>query len=202
MLRVGLTGGIASGKSTICKHFEELGISIIDTDSISHELMQPGQEAYQQVVEHFGKGILDKDKRIDRTRLRELVFNNADEKNWLEQMIHPLIRQRSQQALQSTETSHYAILVVPLMFETGFDNLVDHVIAIDCPPETQLTRLVRRDGISRKLAQQMISAQMSNDQRLHLADSHIKNDDDKDRLPDVKLLHKRLLNLARHRRVK
>ena len=203
MLRVGLTGGIASGKSTIAEHFNKLGIPVYDTDEIGRQLMQPGREAYQRCVEHFGKAIVGHNNAIDRARLRKIVFEQTKEKRWLEQMLHPLIRQESELALERSGNADYAILIVPLMFETGFDSLVDHVIVIDCPTSVQLNRLTRRDGIDRSLAERMIASQLSNDQRLARADSVIKNIDDKDRSKDVRELHDRLLEIARrHRAVK
>ena len=199
MLKVGLTGGIASGKSTISRLFEKLGVPVHDTDVISHELMQAGEKAYIEAIKHFGDGILNDDQTINRSLLRQIVFDDPAEKGWLEQMIHPMIRQRSEQALREVVKADYAILVVPLLFESGFDKLVDHVIAIDCPQQVQIERLMERDGIDEGLAQQMISSQLSNDQRLARADSHITNADKEDRMPDVQRIHQQLLGLAQSR---
>lgn len=197
MFRVGLTGGIASGKTTISHFFEKLGIIVIDTDVISHELMQPGQPAYQKTVQHFGHEILNDDQTINRPLLRQKVFNQPRQKEWLEKMIHPMIQERSEKALRAAE-SEYVILIVPLMFESGFDQLVDHVVAIDCPAITQKTRLMKRDGINEELAEKMISAQMSNEQRISMSDSVILNKNNQDREKDVKRLHAKLIQLASH----
>jgi dephospho-CoA kinase len=126
--------------------------------------------------------------------LRKIVFNQPQQRIWLEKMLHPLIRQSTENQIQNT-VSDYVLIVVPLMFETGFDKLVDHVIAIDCPSEIQKKRLTQRDNIDDTLAQQMINAQIDNQSRLDQANSSIKNHDDNSREQDVLKLHKKLLSL-------
>lgn len=196
MFRVGLTGGVASGKSTISQLFENLGITVIDTDKISHRLMQPGQPGYQEVLAHFGAGILNDDQSINRPQLRKIIFSDSRERSWLEQLLHPLIRQNAEKAIQQAKNTDYVLLVVPLLFETGFEQLLDHIIAIDCPAAVQKYRLMKRDGIEASLAEQMLSAQFNNEQRLAKADSVLHNTDDSDRSDEVLQLHKRLLQLA------
>lgn len=196
MFRVGLTGGIASGKSTISQLFSNLGVTIIDTDLISHQLMQPGQPAFLQTVKHFGKSILKSNGNLNRKKLREIIFNQPQQKSWLEKMIHPLIRQKTQDAMQQASTQKYVLVVVPLMFETGFDKLLDHIIAINCPVDIQLKRLTQRDNINLSLAQQIIAAQMDNQTRINRADSQLTNADDSSRQQDVLQLHLKLLNLS------
>ena len=198
MLRVGLTGGIASGKSTISALFAELGVPVVDTDIISHQLMQPGQEAYLKTLQHFGSHILDPEHQtINRALLRQLVFSQAEQKDWLENMLHPLIRaQTLHQINQAAGSAPYVLVVVPLMFETGFNRLLDHIIAIDCPPSCQLDRLTQRDHINDELARKMLRAQLNNEQRLQQADSIIKNVDNKSRSQDVLKLHQRLMQIA------
>ena len=193
---VGLTGGIASGKSTISQLFASLGTPIIDTDIISHQLMQQNQAAYIQTVKHFGQSILNNDGSINRPGLRKIIFNEPQQKSWLENMIHPLIRKKTQENILNANTEDYVLIIVPLMFETGFDQLVDHVIAIDCPAETQIKRLTQRDNIDKELAQKMIAAQMDNQSRLSRADSVLANPDNKNRHQEVLQLHQKLLKLA------
>lgn len=196
MFKVGLTGGIASGKSTISEHFKNLGVTVYDTDEISHDLMQPDQPAYLETVHYFGPTILNEDKTINRPLLRKKVFQNADDRRWLERMIHPMIRDYSARALQQETISDYILLVVPLMFETGFEELVDYVIAINCPVSVQKSRLMQRDGIDGTLADQMIASQMSNEQRIQLSDQSINNEEIGDLLHDIKSLHVQLKEIA------
>lgn len=196
MLNVGLTGGIASGKTTISDLFANLGITIIDTDVISHQLMHKGEAAYQLSVAHFGQQIVDKHGDIKRPALRRLVFEQPQQKQWLENMIHPLIRERTLQQVKSANNEHYVLIVVPLMFETGFNDFMDHIIAIDCPAEVQLSRLIKRDQIDYPLAKKIIHAQIDNASRLARADSIIANSENSNRQNDVKILHQNLLKLT------
>ena len=197
MYAVGLTGGIASGKSTISRLFAELGVPVIDTDVISRRLLEPGELGYQQVSDHFGASILKADAEIDRARLREIVFNHRREKNWLETMLHPLIYQRTLDAIRAHKRADYVLVVVPLLFETNFQSLVDRVLAVDCSAEQQVERLVERDGIARELAEKMLAQQLDNATRLSRAHDSIDNRGDGSNLPtDVAGLHRRYLELA------
>ncbi len=195
MFQVGLTGGIASGKSTISLLFNKLGVAVIDTDVISHQLMQIGQSAYEQTLQHFGQNILAQDGKINRAKLRQIIFSQPQQKIWLEKMIHPQIQKTTEDQIAELSEGDYVLIVVPLMFETGFNKFIDHVIAIDCPIETQLQRLTQRDKIDNKLAQKMISSQIENQSRLKLADSTIVNHDNKSREQDVSKLHQKILTL-------
>ena len=179
MHRIGLTGGFASGKSTLAEALQQLGIPVIDADLVSRELMQPGESGYRASVDHFGPEILDEQGQIDRPALRRRVFEDPQERHWLEQMLHPLIRQRIEQTiadLKQQQADELVLVVVPLLFESGFDDLVDVSVAIDCPPELQLQRLRQRDGLDTRLALSMIKAQMPNSERLARADLTIRND--------------------------
>jgi len=175
MLRIGLTGGIASGKSVISDALARRGYPVIDADVISRELMQPGAPGYQACIDHFGQSILDRQGRIDRAALRKKVFDDPKQRRWLEALLHPLIRKQIGDRLESLDAD-LAFIVVPLLFESGFDRLVDLTLAIDCPRDLQLERLVQRDGIDRPLANRMLDAQLSNDERLQRADLNIRND--------------------------
>ena len=197
MFSVGLTGGIASGKTTLSNLFAKLGVPIIDTDIISRELLEPGEPGFEQIHKHFGTAIMDADKRIDRAKLREIVFSSAVEKAWLETTLHPLIYRRSHEAIIQYAATDYVLLVVPLLFETNFQALVDRILAIDCSPEIQLQRLTLRDQIDEALARKMIAQQMSNSDRLARAHDVIENSDNTvDLEPQVRALHQLYLQLA------
>lgn len=196
MLKVGLTGGIASGKSTISQLFSNLGVSVIDTDVISHQLMQKGQPAYLHTVQHFGPDVLNKDGSLNRPLLRKIIFDQPQQKQWLEEMIHPLIRQQTNENISQLSNGNYVLIVVPLMFESGFNNMLDHIIAIDCPAQVQQKRLTQRDNINDELAQKMITSQIDNSSRLAQADSIIHNFDNEDRSREIFQLHQKLLKLA------
>ena len=194
MFAVGLTGGIASGKTRISNLFAGLGVPVIDTDVISRKLLEPGELAYQQVCTHFGGDILDADDRIDRARLRKIVFTDPDEKSWLETMLHPLIYQRSHEAVLEHARASYVLVVIPLLFETNFQSLVDRILVVDCPPEVQIDRLVKRDNIDEGLAQSMVSQQLGNEARLARAHDVIDNrSDDSDLKSQVDSLHQAYL---------
>jgi len=175
MLRIGLTGGIASGKSLISDALARRGYPIVDADVISRELMQPGAPGYQACIDHFGQAVLDRQGRIDRAALRRKVFDDPAQRYWLESMLHPLIRARIEKRIESLDAD-LAFIVVPLLFESGFDQLVDLTLTIDCPRQVQLERLLQRDGIDRELANRMLDTQLSNDERLQRADLSIRND--------------------------
>ena len=197
MYSVGLTGGIASGKTTISNLFAELGVPVVDTDVISRQLLEPDEPAFHQVCTHFGSSIQKSDGSIDRARLREIVFGNRDEKRWLETMLHPLIYQRSSEAIRAHAGASYVLVVVPLLFETNFQSLVDRVLAVDCPAEVQIERLLKRDHIDRDLATSMLAQQLDNHTRLARAHDSIDNSGDgADLASQVAALHRRYLQLA------
>ena len=197
MFSVGLTGGIASGKTTISELFAERGVPVVDTDVISRRLLDPGELAFDQVRAHFGEDILTDDGKIDRGRLRHIVFNQPPEKSWLETMLHPLIFQRSLEAISSCAGASYVLVVVPLLFETNFQSLVDRVLAVDCPAEQQIKRLMKRDRIDEALAKKMLAQQLSNDERLARAHDVIENGASPADLDhQVEILHQRYLELS------
>jgi dephospho-CoA kinase len=198
MLIVGLTGGIGSGKTTISDLFSSFGVPIIDTDLISHNLLELDQSGYKKVVEHFGDKLLQRDRQIDRRNLRRIVFNDETEKHWLEAMLHPIIYQHTQQQIKQYKASDYVIVVIPLLFEAEFQALVNRILVIDCSPQTQIKRLTARDRIDLKLARMMLAQQWTNEARLNQADDVIHNDeDDKISLDQqVANLHHKFLLLA------
>lgn len=171
---IGLTGGIASGKSAVAQRFEQLGADVIDTDVIAREVVEPGQPALLDISEHFGSDVLQADGRLNRAVLREKVFANANERIWLEALLHPLIRQT---VLMRAEEScnKLVILVVPLLFETGQYQQIDMSLVVDVDTQTQRRRVQARDGVSAKQVEQVLAAQLTREERLNRADRVIDN---------------------------
>ncbi len=198
MFSVGLTGGIAAGKTTVSNLFAELGVPVIDTDIISRKLLEPGELAYDQVCNHFGDNITGSNDAIDRVKLRQIIFTIPDEKTWLETMLHPLIYQRSHDAILKHRLASYVLVVIPLLFEINFQALVDRILVVDCPPELQLERLLKRDHIDETLALKMLSQQLSNSARLARSHDIVDNSDNTSDLESqVSALHQRYLQLSR-----
>ncbi|MEZ5498592.1 MAG: dephospho-CoA kinase [Steroidobacteraceae bacterium] len=195
-----LTGGIASGKTTVSRLFAALGIVIIDSDELAREVVAPGEPALAAIVKRFGSGILDSDGALDRPRLRAIVFADSNARADLERITHPAIRQLMRTRLTAAE-SPYTILAIPLLAETGGRREADRVLVVDCPEELQLRRLMARDGSSEPQARAILAAQASREQRLALADDVIVNDGELAPLRDaVAELHARYLQLASAKR--
>jgi dephospho-CoA kinase len=195
-LRVGLTGGIASGKSTVASLFGELGAGVIDTDEIARQLVLPGSHALDQIVERFGDQILAPDGALDRRRLRAIVFASPASRSELETILHPPIRAEAL-ARAAASTAPYVLLVVPLLFETGFDRLVDRKLVVDCTESQQIARLTGRDGVGASEARAMLAAQMTREGRKAGADDIIDNSGSLEATRDqVARLHERYLQLA------
>ncbi len=197
MFRVILTGGIASGKSTASEHFEQLGVTVIDADLISRELVQPGQAALARIIQHFGRDILDTDGRLNRQALRERIFARPDERRTLEEILHPMIRQHMLDRAEAA-SSPYVILVVPLYLETGQTYPAERVLLIDSPEHLQKARLAARDASTDNQADQLLAAQATRAQRLAVADDVICNDGNPEQLRQaVEQLHQEYLRLAK-----
>ena len=197
MFSVGLTGGIAAGKTTLSNLFAELGVPVVDTDIISRKLLEPGEFAYDQVGTHFGDSIKGSNDEIDRAKLRKIVFTNPDEKTWLENMLHPLIYRRSHDAILEHKKASYVLVVIPLLFETNFQALVDRILVVDCPPGVQLERLLKRDHIDESLARKMLAQQLSNSARLARAHDIVDNSENTTDLESqVEALHQLYLQLS------
>lgn len=193
---VGLTGGIGSGKSTVANLFADLGIKVIDADIIAREVVAPGQEALTAIVNRFGEDILDQQGQLDRRQLRDRIFSQPEQKIWLNNLLHPLIRQCMLQQSQQA-TSAYCILAIPLLVENQLQTLVDRVLVVDVSESTQLSRTVKRDNNSEQQVRNIMQAQASRQQRLALADDVIYNDGDPTELaPQVKKLHNQYLALV------
>lgn len=172
MLRIGLTGGIASGKSTVAAMFAERGAEVIDTDDIAHELVAPGGAAIDAIAERFGESVIARDGGLDRRKMRQRVFADAGERRKLEAILHPKIRAIALKRAAET-TAPYVIFVVPLLFETGFSRLVDRSLAVDCPESLQIERVVARDRVSEDEARAVIASQMTRADRRAAADDWI-----------------------------
>ena len=159
VVRVGLTGGIASGKTLVAGEFARLGIPIIDTDEISRAVVEPGQPALAEITAVFGQDVLTDSGELDRQQLRGIVFTDEKLRQQLETILHPRIRERT---LKASETAGgpYQIIVVPLLFEAGFQSLVERVLVVDCPESLQRKRLIDRDNEEPKLADRVIAAQL------------------------------------------
>ena len=196
IIRIGLTGGIASGKSTVAELFGARGVPIIDTDRIAREVVEPGQPPLERLVERFGKGILTPDGHLDRPKLREIVFSDPKARADLEALTHPAIGS-AVEALAAAAGGPYQILVIPLLVEKGLAGRLDRVLVIDCPEEMQLERLQKRDGSSSQQARAMLNAQASRAERLKAAHDVIHNESDVAALrAQVATLHQRYLDLA------
>jgi dephospho-CoA kinase len=198
-LIVGLTGGIASGKSLVGAMFVKLGASLIDTDVVARELVAPGQPGLAAVSAEFGPGVLLPSGELDRRALRSIVFADDAKRRQLEALLHPLIRSRTRAKLAELEAP-YALVAVPLLVETSFGELVDRILVVDAPETAQLERLMRRDAIPRAEALEMLRAQADRATRLKAAHDVIDNSGTPEATRrQVELLHRRYLDLAAQR---
>ena len=172
--RVGLTGGIASGKTAVAAMFASLGIPVIDTDLIAREIVSPGSPALREIAAAFGSEMLQSDGQLNRPRLREIVFAEPARRKQLEAITHPRIG-AAMEAQCAQAGGPYQVVVVPLLIESGFDRHVDRILVVDCPEDLQLSRLMTRDGESAARAQQLLAAQVSRKERLARADDVVDN---------------------------
>ncbi len=194
--RVALTGGIASGKSTVADLFAALGVPVIDTDVIAREVVEPGQPALAQVVETFGPEVLGTDGRLDRRRLRERIFADPEAKRRLESILHPAIRAEMERQSRAADGA-YQVLVIPLLTEGKRRDHVDRVLLVDAPEELQIQRLIGRDGVSHEQAQASLNAQATRADRLAIADDVVRNTGRLDDLREVVTgLHAQYLRLT------
>jgi len=175
---LGLTGGIASGKSTVAAILRRFGASIINADELSREVVQPGQDAWNEIIKSFGSDILQEDKTLDRRKLRKLVFDNPEARKKLEAIIHPRVRALAERRISELAASGSSIIVyeVPLLFEAQIHLWLRPVILVACNIETQRKRLLERDHLTELEAQQHLDAQMSLEEKRKLADYIIEND--------------------------
>lgn len=192
---LGLTGGIGSGKSAAAEHFAQLGITCVDADQAARWVVEPGRPALAEIAGHFSSAVLQPDGSLDRAALRAAIFADPAERRWLESLLHPLIRQAILAALAGAE-SPYAILVSPLLFESGQRALVRRGLVIDAPEALQLERAMRRDGVNEAQVRAILAAQLPRAERLAKADDVICNDGDLATLyTEVERLHSFYLTL-------
>ena len=198
---IGLTGGIGSGKSAAARLFAGLGADVIDTDVIAHQLTAPGAPALAQIAECFGTEYIQTDGTLDRARLRQRIFSDPTAKAQLEAILHPLIR-RQAAALLATSRAPYALVVVPLLVETGgYRDLTQRVLVVDCREATQAARTMARSGLSAEQTRAIMNHQATRQQRLERADDVIDNDGDLAELErQVGEMHAKYLRLARELR--
>jgi len=193
---VGLTGGIGCGKSTIAKLFADLGVGYVDADIVAREVVLPGTPCFEAIVQRFSRGILLPNGELNRHKLRQHIFSHVADKVWLEQLLHPAIRQQLLVQLHAL-TSPYALLVAPLLLENKLNQYVQRVLVIDLPESLQLERAMARDAANAEQINAIMAAQMSRMQRLKLADDIITNDSSLSELPaKVAALHKLYLSQA------
>ncbi len=172
---VGLTGGIGSGKSTVADLFVGQGAALVDTDVIAHQLTAAGGLAMPQIVATFGKQLADAQGALDRVAMRQMVFSDPSARGRLESILHPLIRQISDQRC-AEETTPYVILAVPLLVESGsYRQRCDRIVVVDCPETVQISRVMARNGLSETEVRAILKAQASREQRLEIADDVIDN---------------------------
>lgn len=189
MLKIGLTGGIGCGKSTVCDLFAELGVPIIDADLIARQLVIPGSKTLGILVEQFGDNILQLDGNLNRSQLRALVFADPKQKNRLDQIMHPLIYAEIDKQIQSVK-ANYCILAIPLLIETQQMAKVDRIAVVDCPVELQLARVMHRDHLSQQQVLAIINSQLAREKRQMFADDIISNTGTTAQLAEqVKRLH-------------
>ena len=196
---IGLTGGIGSGKTAVSNLLGELGAGIIDTDLISHQITAPGGKAIPLIAKAFGSDFIDPQGALNRPKMRSLVFEDPNARHALEQITHPLIQQET--AKQAFEIANsgvpYLVFVVPLLIESGFwVQLIDYLVVVDCPEETQIQRVMHRNNMTRSEVENILKAQTSRNARLAAANAVIENEGSLDRLKsEVLNLHQQLLKI-------
>ncbi|AXX58847.1 dephospho-CoA kinase [Vibrio vulnificus] len=200
-LVIGLTGGIASGKTTVANLFQQhFAIDIVDADIVARQVVAPGSAGLAAIVDHFGADILTCEGELDRGQLRQRIFAHSEEKQWLNALLHPMIRRKMIEDLAQV-SSPYALLVVPLLVENQLQTLCDRVLVVDVEEKTQLQRTMDRDGVDEQQVRAILKAQASRHERLALADDVIKNESkDQDLLQQITDLHQKYLAMSKQNR--
>ena len=184
--RIGLTGGIATGKSTITNYIRKYkNIPILDADNLSKELIKPNTYGYKKLLEYFGNQIIDKknntENTVNRTLLRKIIFNNSESKEWIEELLHPLIKERMIEECSNYENNQTILLVIQLLFEANFKDICTEIWLVKCPSELQKERLITRDKISEKEANEIINFQLSFEEKRKLSDIILDNSDNQNK---------------------
>jgi dephospho-CoA kinase len=198
MFIIGMTGGIGSGKSEALKIFESLNIKVIDLDNIAKEITDSSHQAMQEIKLVFGDAIFDKDNRLDRKKLREIIFSEKDQKINLEKILHPKILEEVMKRLNVLSNESYVVIDIPLLFETNqYTSLISRSLVIDCKVNDQIERVKKRDGIDTSVIQSIIEQQVGRNYRIERADDVVVNDGSIEKLEEsIKALHKKYLNLV------
>jgi dephospho-CoA kinase len=198
-LRVGLTGGIASGKSTAAQRFKELGVPVIDADEAARVVVEPGKPALAEIVKRFGTGVVAKNGELDRRALRTLIFGDSELRRDLESILHPRIRAHMEQSAEAA-VGPYVVMAIPLLVEGGSRSRVDRILVVDVEESAQLQRVTTRDGISIEQARAILASQATRSDRLAAADDVLLNGGSlTDLRQRVDVLHARYLQMAQER---
>ena len=193
-LKVGLTGGIGSGKSTVTALFADAGAPCIDADTVSHSVTRQDEAGFKAIVKLFGDKVLTADGELDRRKVREIVFNDHELKTKLEEIIHPLVRQRIDEFVQQVQFN-YCIICIPLLLETNAGNRVDRILVVDLPEDLQILRASERDNATKNSIESIMKSQVSREERLARADDVIFNTRDISYLKQqVEDLHEKYLH--------
>jgi len=197
MLKVGLTGGIGSGKSTVAKALIAKGITVVDADQIAREVVEPGEVALQEIVEAFGEQILHDDGTLNRAALKQVIFSDPKAKKQLESILHPRIRQRILSRVNEATDTAYVVADIPLLVESHYPDHFDRVIVVDCPVEQQLSRVLERDHLNEAQIKAIINSQASREQRLAVATDVLDNSGTLESLKmQIDKLHETLISLV------
>lgn len=196
MYIIGLTGGIGSGKSTVANCFSQLGIDIVNADEAARHVVEKGSPALSKIATHFGSKACLEDGTLNRAFLRKEIFEHPDKRQWLEELLHPLIKTWIQEALENSSSS-YTILESPLLLETNQHTLADRILVVDVSEEIQISRAMQRDGNNNQQIEAIIDTQISREERIKRADDIIDNSGSSESLPEkVQALHQTYLQLA------
>ena len=196
MLIIGLTGGIGSGKSVASDKFKSLGVAIVDADVASRTVVEPGKPALKEIEDHFGSGIITAEGKLDRNKLREIIATDAEERKWLESVLHPKIGEQITKEI-SESTSVYTLFVAPLLLETNSQEMCSRVVVVDVPKDVQIQRTAKRDKVSSNQVEQMVAAQMEREKRLEKADDVLLNNGTiEDLEKQVEELHKKYIQMV------